>query len=420
MNGRASVAVVALALVLAALSARFAVRTLQTARHGDARDFATLYTGAHLFRAGASFYDPGMSRLEGVNQNAALVAEARRLGTLHAHEGLEHIHAFSYPPFAVLPFVPFTLLSFRHAVEAWQAISLALLVAAFVWIVRAARLSAAPAMALAAVFLMGEPLENSLGLGQINQLVLVLVALFVWALASGRGVLAGVALGVATALRFHPALFIVWLAWRRRWRACGVAALTAVVCTALATAMVGWAATVEYVSGVAPQYGYATVPGLLGNLSLTGWIVATGHGLMPAVPAAAWRLAGVVASVALLGAAAVTLRPSGPVPPARLVPELAFLALVLLLVTPNTTINHLVFTLLPLAVLIDATLRAGSPARAAWLALALVLIGSIDDYYQHPSLAAGPAVLLAGIKTYGLVILTVMAAGVLRRPAAAA
>jgi hypothetical protein len=88
------------------------------------------------------------------------------------------------------------------------------------------------------------------------------------------------------------------------------------------------------------------------------------------------------------------------------------------LITPNTTINHLVFTLLPLAVLVEATLRTGSPGRVAWLAAALILIGAVDDYYQHPRLATGPAVLLAGIKTYGLVILAGLMLPLLRRPAA--
>ncbi|PYM88725.1 MAG: hypothetical protein DME13_01300, partial [Candidatus Rokuibacteriota bacterium] len=222
--------------------------------------------------------------------------------------------------------------------------------------------------------------------------------------------------GVATALRVHPALFIGWLAWRGKWRAFGVACLTAVACTALAAATVGWAATAEYVTRVAPQYGYGTVPGQLGNLSLTGWIVATGHGLVPSLPLGAWRAVGVVASLAVLAGAVIVLRPPGPVASARLVPELGLVALVLLLIAPNTTINHLVFTLLPLAVLVDATLRDGSLGRAAWLALALVLIGAVDDYYQHPGLTAGPAVLLAGIKTYGLAILAALALTTLGRP----
>ena len=66
MTARPPVVVLALALVVAVLGGRFAVRTLQTARHGDTRDFAILYTGAHLYRAGVSFYEPEMNRVEGV------------------------------------------------------------------------------------------------------------------------------------------------------------------------------------------------------------------------------------------------------------------------------------------------------------------------------------------------------------------
>jgi len=420
MTPRVPVAVLGLVLVVTLLGGRFAVRTLQTARHGDAGDFAILYTGAHLYRAGASFYDPGMRREDGVNRNPALVAEARRLGTLHTHGELVHIHAFSYPPFAVLPFVPFSVLDWRHAVAVWMALSIALLVAAFAWIARAARLAPTPALTVAAILLAWEPVENSISLGQINQLVLALLALFVWALVSGRAVLGGAALGVATALRLHPALFIAWLAWRRKWRACAVAVLVALGCTALGTATVGWAATVEYFTRVAPHYGFATVPEQLGNLSLTGWIVATGHGLAPSVPLGAWRVVGLLVALAVLAAMVVVLRPAGAIARERLVPELGLVALVLLLITPNTTINHLVFTLLPLAVLVDATLRDGVLRRTAWLAVALVLIGAIDDYYQHPRLAAGPAVLLAGIKTYGLAILAALMLTTLRQPAEAA
>src|SRR5207237_8501710 len=161
------------------------------------------------------------------------------------------------------------------------------------------------------------PRASSRGLCQINQLVLALLALFVWSLASGRAVLGGVALGVATALRVHPALFIGWLAWRGKWRAFAAACFTAVACTALATAAVGWAATVEYVTRVAPQYGYGHVLGQLRHLSLTGWIVATGHGPSPSVPLGAWRTVAVVASVAALAAAIVALRPAAPIAPAR-------------------------------------------------------------------------------------------------------
>src|SRR3989442_326268 len=171
MNGRLPVAVVALALVVAGLAGRVAVRALQTARHGDARDFAILYTCPHLYRAGTSLYDPGMDHLNAVNENPALAAAPARLGTLHSHEGY-----------------------------------------------------------------------------------------------------------------VHPDLCTRWRAGRGKWGAFAAACLAGVGYTALATAAVGWAAEVEYVTQVAPQYGYGHVLGQLGNLSLAGWIVATGHGLSPSVP----------------------------------------------------------------------------------------------------------------------------------------
>src|SRR5207237_661167 len=82
------------------------------------------------------------------------------------------------------------------------------------------------------------------------------------------------------------------------------------------------------------------------------WMVATGHGLLPSVPLGAWGTVGVVASVAALAAAVVALRPPGPIAPARLVPELSVIALVPLLITANPTIHPLVFSLLPLALLV--------------------------------------------------------------------
>jgi hypothetical protein len=44
------------------------------------------------------------------------------------------------------------------------------------------------------------------------------------------------------------------------------------------------------------------------------------------------------------------------------------------------------------------------------------LIGAVDDYYMHPSLTRGPAVLATGIKTYGIMILAGLGLRVLRQP----
>lgn len=446
MRPRLPAVVVLLALVLAALGGRFAVHMLQLARQGLHADFATLYTGAHVYREGGRFYDAQPGRDDfGPTENRDVLEAARRLGTLHAHADLVHIHVFSYPPFTVLPFLPFTPLSFRAAAIVWQALSLGFLALALCCLWRAVPLSPVGGTLLIALALLYEPLENSLGLGQINLLILALTSVFLWALVSDRAALAGVSLGLAVAMRFHPAIFFVYLAWRGKWAPLAWGVATAAACTGTAILLVGWQATVEYATVVAPKYARAFAG--LGNLSLTGWLTTVGPTVAPTLSVDAWRRAGQIVSVAVLCAAFWWLRPSGAIAAAtlnanagaadagrtnaggrsggpleaphldqrqRLVAELAFFTVLLYLVLPNTTINHLVFLLIPLALLVERAVARGERGLVAALAVVVLLIAAVDDYYMHPRLHGGPQILLGGIKTYGLVLLGAVMAAVVR------
>lgn len=413
MRARLPVVIVVLVLMLAALGGRFGVHMVQLGRKGVHADFATLYTGAHMYREGGRFYDAQRGREGfGATENREVLETARRLGTLHAHDDLEHVHVFSYPPFAVLPFVPFTVLPFRVAAALWQAVSLGFVALSFWCLWRAVPLSPVAGLLLVALALMYEPLENSLNLGQINLLILALMSVFLWALVSGRSTVAGVSLGLAIALRVHPALFLLYLAWRRAWAPLGWAAASAAACTGIAVVVVGWQETVEYATVVAPKYARA-FPGL-GNLSLTGWLTTVGATVAPSVSMDAWRRVGQVMSLAVLGAAFWWLRPRGVAPDGRVAAEVGFLTVVLYLVVPNTTINHLVFLFVPLAVLVQRVVDVGERGLVAALVGFVVLVGAVDDYYAHPSLNGGPQIVLGGIKTYGLVIVAAAMAAVLR------
>jgi len=406
--------VLALSLVVAALGARFAVHALQLARHGDHRDFAAIYTSAVVWREGGRIYDAQPEREHWAStENPDVLRVARRVGTLHAHGDLVHVHVFSYPPFTIVPFAPFTVVSFKRAAVLYEALSLLLLALAAWCLGRFVPMAAPAALTLAAIALVFEPLDNSLGLGQINQLILALLCVFAWALVAGRDTLAGLSVGLATALRLHPGLLIAYLAWRRRWCAFAWAAGTAVACSLIAVPVVGWAATMEYATVVAPKYARAFLG--LGNLSISGWLATVGLGLLPRTSPALWRTLGTLASAALVLGAFALIAPPGGAGRRRIVAELGLLVTVLALATPNTTINHLVFLFLPLAVLVGDVLATQHVVRAAWLAVAVALVGGVDDYYMHPRLTPGPQVVLAGIKTYGLVIIAALAAAVVVR-----
>ncbi|HEX5543435.1 MAG TPA: glycosyltransferase 87 family protein [Micromonospora sp.] len=82
-----------------------------------------------------------------------------------------------------------------------------------------------------------ESIRETLTFGQINML---LVTLILWDLlfaVPARSRWAGIGVGVATALKLYPGIFIIYLLVARRWRAAAAASATAAAATLLAAAV---------------------------------------------------------------------------------------------------------------------------------------------------------------------------------------
>jgi len=134
---------------------------------------------------------------------------------------------FTYPPFAVLVLLPLAWGTETAATVLLTTVSAVLVIVTTAWIVapvadrhgwpRWVALGVAVPLAFAT-----EPVRETLGWGQIDLVVAALVLADVGALRRGRP-WAGVGIGVATAIKVTPALFIVYLAGTRRWRAAGLA-----------------------------------------------------------------------------------------------------------------------------------------------------------------------------------------------------
>jgi alpha-1,2-mannosyltransferase len=147
---------------------------------------------------------------------------------------------FTYPPFAALLFAPW-----ERAVRTvdvmqigWTLINLAALVGVLVLSIRVARPSlrrqSTWRLALAATLpaLLLNPVFLTVGFGQVNLLITLLV---MWDLLSARRLgpwqaPQGIATGLAAAIKITPAIFIVYLAVTRRFRAAAVALGTFVLC----------------------------------------------------------------------------------------------------------------------------------------------------------------------------------------------
>lgn len=256
-------------------------------------------------------------------------------------------YGFTYPPFAAVAMLPMALVGLHTAI----AVALLLNLAALALVVRLLTGRAwrrhgwyGCALALCALALF-EPLRDTFSFGQVNVLLLALVLVDGWLLATGRGRWAGVGIGLAAAIKLTPALFIGLLLVARRWRAAGVATAVA----AAATGLAAWVASdasryywthalwdtnrvgrLDYVSNQSLQGVLAR----LGEPSREVWAAA----VLLVLGAWVWRARRAVAVGDWQAAFALT-------------------GLTACLVSPITWVHHLVWLLPSFAVL----LRAGHP-----------------------------------------------------------
>jgi alpha-1,2-mannosyltransferase len=295
---------------------------------------------------------------------------------------------FIYPPFAAVAFIPLTHLDWDLARQVFTGIGLAALVASIWWAWgmtgrRPTIERAGLTLAVAAVALWLEPVQQTLLFGQINFIVLGLVV-YDLHLHDDRP-WKGVALGLAVGLKLTPALFVVYLVLTGRRRA----GLTAVG-TFAATVVIGFAtapsAARQYWGGdflVGDKVGQSYV----GNQSLKGVLLRLLN-----ESTAADRLYVVVAViVAVVGLwLAVRAHRAGDELLAVVVT-----ALTMLLVSPVSWSHHWVWVAVVLVLLADRALRRplgwALPVLAALVLLCWAWFGRVgDEGNADPRLAVLP------------------------------
>jgi alpha-1,2-mannosyltransferase len=247
-------------------------------------------------------------------------------------------YGFTYPPFAALTMLPMALLSWPVAV----VIGSVLTVVATVWLMRRLlapmieRYGWTPwfavgiSLCLLAVY---EPYRETFLFGQVNMLLLGLVAGDLLILLARKSKWAGVGVGLATAIKLTPGIFIVYLLVTKRWRAAVVASATAAAATLFAAAVAPDASREFWISALWDTDRVGALQ-FISNQSLQG-VVAR---LDPAQPS---KLLWVVLVIGLLTLWFVRVRQAG-----RRHDEVLGLALtgiVGVLLSPVTWIHHLVW-----------------------------------------------------------------------------
>ena len=151
-------------------------------------------------------------------------------------------YGFTYPPFAGIIMAPMAYLPLGAVLVISGAATVASTAVVTWWlagpIIRRSRWTPAVAGAVGlALALCFEPVRETFGFGQVNTLLLAVVAGDVlFGVARGRK-WGGVGIGLATAVKLTPGVFILYLLVTGRWRAAGTSIAAATAATLLAAAL---------------------------------------------------------------------------------------------------------------------------------------------------------------------------------------
>ena len=201
--------------------------------------------------------------------------------------------------------------------------------------------------------------------GNISALIFFVFCLSYWLLRRNHPWLAGLALGFIVLLKFYPALFVLYFAWRRKWSLIAGAVVSCLAMLAVSVLTVGWAGNLAYFqmvlaelrSGGIPAFNNQSISGFLLHALTQGDVNAWNEiGTPPVVTVLRLALAG---ALIVLIAWAMRRRPeaaSDPLGAQDL--DLALVIGVMLLASPITWYHYYVWLLFPLLILLDMLLMS--------------------------------------------------------------
>jgi alpha-1,2-mannosyltransferase len=284
---------------------------------------------------------------------------------------------FTYPPFAAVLFSVASVLSWTAMRWVMTLASMAAL-GLSLWLVFGAlgyrdrpaiRLGAT--LGVSALALATEPVQQTLSLGQVNLLLMLLV---VTDLLTGGALVPGgrtrwwhgIGIGVAAGVKLTPLIFIPYLLLTRRYRQAATASGVFAATVALGYAILPGDSGTYWANGLFLKANRIVFLGTRGNQSLRGVLTrlagSVSSGTVP------WFAAAVLVAVVGLVAAALLYRARQPVP------AMLACALTGLLVSPLSWDHHWVWVAPGMALLAHLGAVAGRRAvRAAWWAAGSLL-----------------------------------------------
>ncbi|MBI3821182.1 MAG: DUF2029 domain-containing protein [Planctomycetes bacterium] len=353
------------------------------------------------------------------NARSAFLRWRTQLADLDDGVNVWEKHAYPNPPIMAILLQPFLQLPPTLGASLWFGVKAILALASILMVLTLLDTPERPFLLwgkVVAVLICLRPIEGDLVHGNVNLLILFLITASLWAFCHRRDKLAGALLGLAIACKLTPALFLVYLLWKRAWAALAAACLSLIAFVLIMPAAVfGWSNNLDYLQSwhrhmIAPyaagvvtsEHKNQSLPGLLHRMlsdqaSFSDYegdrkVVLETHNF------AAWDrsvVQGIVIGCMILFAilAARFCRTSIETRPRlQMLAEFSVVVLGMLLFCERTWKHHCVTLLLPVSAIMVCLASSRFPGRVRWflgislsITALLMLATSTGVYDQNVS-----------------------------------
>ncbi len=200
----------------------------------------------------------------------------------YAHPELLTI-SYSYPPIDFLFFVPFTFLPFQFAEFFWTLLNIFLLILSILFLTKIFKIQffSKLNMILMALVFISFPTKFTLGMGQLNIIVMSLLCYGLWVLSQKKESLAGIIFGAAFSIKFSPVFLPFYFLIKFKKRVIIGMLIFAFINILLVLLFVPFSTTYYYIVKIAPDfllsswkldYYNQSITGVLGRSLGTGYV----------------------------------------------------------------------------------------------------------------------------------------------------
>lgn len=181
---------------------------------------------------------------------------------------------YIYPPIVLLIIYPFQLFILPIARLIWTFFSLFSLCVALILLLKIykEKLFSNTALIIYSLVFLFFPVRYTLGMGQINMYVLLVLSFALYFINKQKNGLAGIFFGLAISIKYIPFFIIPYLILRKQWRTLQFLILTVIFLFLTGFIFLDYNITVRFISDVFPSFIYMNGNDAYYNQALSGFL----------------------------------------------------------------------------------------------------------------------------------------------------